>query len=1040
MAVAVNTPAAVAKEAVKLFQVHYIDIKQKIRLSVYADTIFVERSVVNNREVLKLAGIRMGGYPAMVRAMADAIYGGGTITVEHPNGGILTILSHGKRYTREHRNDGIYAEALLLIQRETEHIQNESQEGDDQLGLEQHARTEYIYCLPDDTDSLYREFDRISNAPMIPEFKDYLLSELQSRGILERLDTLAFKRQVEAWKITMTPGEKNIFQCINDGIMSGAISIPEGQDSSTFDGINTLSQYLKMFGSTVADRIRNQFNPLFDPAQDAVSPEVLKVNDTIKQRAGYSLFAAQLAAAEALKRRLKHSKYALLVAECGSGKTKIGSAAISAAMQSSVRALDKAHTFNIVLSPSHVQDKWVREIKDTIPHSQAATISSITELRRFYAQFQKSSDSFYVVLSKEKARDGYMRRPAVVWNARRKAFLCPDCMREIEMEISDDGDSYKVAADAHYFRQEAPNNRTCEHCGSPLWTALNPDRQSPWVKIADYGYVHRSFAGRLLSHKLPRKVLDDIEAVAKSPNGHFAAAGAYRRFALSTYIRKKMRGAVYGLIGDELHQYNNKSGQGDALGELYNTSKKFIGQTATLINGYASGIFYLLYRLCPHLMKLDGWSYDKPARFHHEYGVTEYITTAVDESYSANRRVKKSSTREKKKPGVSPLVYSRFLLEATVFLFLADMGKHLPDYEEIPVSLPIPESVAAAYKEIEDTLAKIMKREREIANKVLSKFMALLTVYPDQPYDQEPIYHPFDREDILAYPPNLSSFNALSVKDEKVLELVKQKIANGEKVLIYTSWVRIDTQKKLMKLFAENGIHADTLQVKVSPRKREKWVNDRLKKGMQVLITNPSLVETGLDLNDFTTLIYYNIGYNLFTLRQSSRRSWRINQTAPRIEVYFFYYENTMQHRAIRLMASKLAVASLIEGNLSDEGLAAMGDCDDLTTAMARELTMGIKGEIEDLSEAFKKMAFIKETKYGADLSPTPEAECDSQTEAIAPLQPGPRHSAHIRSQNGSEVRVLEITKKEEVILSASGRRKKIRHVDGQLSLFDLTA
>jgi hypothetical protein len=119
-------------------------------------------------------------------------------------------------------------------------------------------------------------------------------------------------------------------------------------------------------------------------------------------------------------------------------------------------------------------------------------------------------------------------------------------------------------------------------------------------------------------------------------------------------------------------------------------------------------------------------------------------------------------------------------------------------------------------------------------------------------------------------------------------------------------------------------------------------------------------VETGLDLNDFTTLYYYNIAYNLFTLRQSSRRSWRINQKAPRIEVYFTYYEGTMQNRAIHLMASKLAVAGIIEGNFTDEGLAPMSDCADMTTALARELTAGIKNEVEDLSAVFKKMAILK--------------------------------------------------------------------------------
>jgi hypothetical protein len=177
-------------------------------------------------------------------------------------------------------------------------------------------------------------------------------------------------------------------------------------------------------------------------------------------------------------------------------------------------------------------------------------------------------------------------------------------------------------------------------------------------------------------------------------------------------------------------------------------------------------------------------------------------------------------------------------------------------------------------------------------------------------------------------------------------------------VLIYTSWIRIDSQKKLTKLLEENGYRVAVLSSAVPPNRREEWVEKQVADGIQVLITNPSLVETGLDLNDFTTLYFYNIAYNLFTLRQSSRRSWRINQKAPRIEVYFTYYEGTMQHSAVRLMASKLAVAGIIEGNFTDEGLAAMSDCADMTTALVRELTQGIKDEVEDLSAVFKKMEF----------------------------------------------------------------------------------
>lgn len=116
---------------------------------------------------------------------------------------------------------------------------------------------------------------------------------------------------------------------------------------------------------------------------------------------------------------------------------------------------------------------------------------------------------------------------------------------------------------------------------------------------------------------------------------------------------------------------------------------------------------------------------------------------------------------------------------------------------------------------------------------------------------------------------------------------------------------------------------------------------------------------TLLDLIAFTTLIFYNTAYNLYIFRQASRRSWRINQTAPRVEVYMLYYENTIQEHALSLMASKLMAATAIEGNISEEGLAALSNCDDMLGELARQLVAEIKDEVDDLSASFQKMAIL---------------------------------------------------------------------------------
>ena len=75
--------------------------------------------------------------------------------------------------------------------------------------------------------------------------------------------------------------------------------------------------------------------------------------------------------------------------------------------------------------------------------------------------------------------------------------------------------------------------------------------------------------------------------------------------------------------------------------------------------------------------------------------------------------------------------------------------------------------------------------------------------------------------------------------------------------------------------------------------------------------------------HNFPSLIFYETGYDLFTLRQASRRSWRIGQKHP-CRVYYLYYKETMQARAMALMAQNLKPHWPWRGSSLAEGLAAM--------------------------------------------------------------------------------------------------------------------
>ncbi len=1004
-----------------LFRISYYNTAQEIRLSAYSDTIVFEET--DGANIIR--AIRIGGYPEVVRALSDAIYAGGRFDVEIADK-TYSFQSESKRYERQLSHDGVYAEATLLA-KDDDQSAKESRDAEPREETDLPPRKCIIFCPKDDKDRLFEEIDRKTAVPLIPAFRDYLLSELERRGILRRLTVVSIHEKLDAWVLQCENEDRNIVSVVEDGLRSGAIQIPgEVKDPNGFDGVDNVTGYLNTFGVTVARRIRSQFEPLFDPAAAPLSQEVLDINDFVREHAGYPLYDAQLAVAEAVRRQLQKDKCAFIVAECGSGKSKIGSVAMLSALWSIRHTRQK--TFNVILCPSHVAKKWVREIAETLPDTYGMVVRSIADFDRLYEQYERGDRSVCAILSKEKARDGYMKRPAVI--ARRRAhsateFLCPDCMSRIEVPLSSDEPDYLVPATQHHFRKENRKNHKCPACGSILWTAVNPDEQSDWVKLGGYGWVYRHAAWEHFEKTKNEAVLEKLREIHQNPDAPYRTVGACRRYPLSSYIKRKYGGRIDCLIADELHQYNNDSGQGDAMGEIFAAARKFIGMTATLINGYASGIFHLLYRTMPGLMVRDGKPYASPGDFNSEYGVEQVIYEEADPDYASNRRATKSDRRVKQLPGVSPLVFSRFLLEKTAFLSLNDMGKELPDYEEIPVAVHMEPEVRKAYEQTQKVLQSVLKSDRRVAQKILSAYLNLLTVYPDQPYDQPPILHPITGNPIVE-PPSVGDFDTLGKKETAVLEVVQRKIAAGEHVLIYTSWVRSDSQKKLHKLLTESGIHTEIMSEKVRPDEREDWVQKRLAAGMQVMITNPSLVETGLDLNTFTTLIFYSMGYKLFTLRQASRRSWRINQTAPKVEVYLFYYADTMQHKAMKLMASKLAVAGLIEGSFSEEGLAAMSDVKDMTSQMAKELMLGIRDNVEDVAAAFRKMAIINPNRH---TTKQPETQEKPSRAAVAVL-PTQRSGAELASMYAS-------------LLEAQSRKRKPKKCvvdENQLTIFDFVA
>ncbi len=161
------------------------------------------------------------------------------------------------------------------------------------------------------------------------------------------------------------------------------------------------------------------------------------------------------------------------------------------------------------------------------------------------------------------------------------------------------------------------------------------------------------------------------------------------------------------------------------------------------------------------------------------------------------------------------------------------------------------------------------------------------------------------------------------------------------------------------------------------------------------MICHPRLVETGLDLLAFPTLYFYQTGYSLHTLRQASRRSWRIGQKYP-VRVKFLTYKGTMQEICLRLMGKKMLVALMMEGKFSGEGLQSLDADEDLMSAMARELVE--KAGVGESADAIWRQLDRERSKHTAPVLTGSDAagNIEPALDPVVQVEPAFETSIHL--------------------------------------------
>jgi clan AA aspartic protease (TIGR02281 family) len=212
-------------------------------------------------------------------------------------------------------------------------------------------------------------------------------------------------------------------------------------------------------------------------------------------------------------------------------------------------------------------------------------------------------------------------------------------------------------------------------------------------------------------------------------------------------------------------------------------------------------------------------------------------------------------------------------------------------------------------------------------------------------------------------------------KEQRLIDTCKLHKAAGHQVWVYCQMTgKRNVMPRLKEILGREGLKVGIMRSDdVEPKEREAWIAKHGRE-FDVMICFPKLVSTGLDLfskvqggHNYNCIIFYETGYSLNDMRQAARRAWRIGQ--PRdCYIYYMYYQGTMQHRAMSLMSKKMAAALALEGEFSEDGLAAMAGDGDEQMALAK--SMSEKIDDIDMQRSWTKVKSVTDRRKPARKKP----------------------------------------------------------------------
>lgn len=639
-----------------------------------------------------------------------------------------------------------------------------------------------------------------------------------------------------------------------------------GSDGTTveMEGDEALLGFITSNKRALASYLNAKFKPMYRFDMNGIGRWL----DRIRLKGKHALYTAQKHVIAAVTRGLQDRDSILLIGQMGVGKTALGGAsaiAMASRIASAFQGEMRSDQVILIVAPPHLTDKWKRELVSIAPKAIIERLDRHEQVKLFMRKAETLGATVPKIglIKRDLTKLGCPWEPSVVWRnearalwrfgapvpegylpqqrlRRERVSQCPHCGSVVIQEKKG------VSAPASQSWLEG-GKRTCAVCQSPLWRETRDRGAQPKP-----------------GEKYP----------PKNP-----------RYRLDEYLKRLYPDRVFLLIWDEVHEaQHSDTGNGEAFSRMAGIAKKVLAMTGTPFNGRSSSIFNLEYALNPRVRERYPWGGAKrlSPKAHGSRGYQDVIIESANQRGRAESRwvadmgVREQVVEERpsydrdtgaytgtstyerpyeEAPGISPLLVAE-VLDHAIFFSLGDLGKALPQYEEIALPVELDADVYAEYDRTRARLKDYLIQRRwegdaTFRGAYLQWSMGWVNA-PFRPYEViHNLKHPITGEKQPYTVASIPSYgdDRIFAKEQALIDLVKAELAANRPCVIYFRQTATrDIQPRLESLLRQHVPEARTFILKntVDAERREAVIEREIAKGTNVVLCNPELVKTGL--------------------------------------------------------------------------------------------------------------------------------------------------------------------------------------------------